>query len=68
MKFSVDRKIKKNCQIIILKEVSSNLHIWFFSEIDSFVKKVKSGDRIKLESAHNYSQFAQIGEEGNTRR
>ena len=48
-----------------MKEVSSNLHIWFFSEIDSFAKKVKSGDRIKLESD---SQFAQIGEEGNTRR
>ena len=67
VKFSVDRKIKKNCQIIILKEVSSNLHIWFFSEIDSFVKKVKSGDKIKLESAHNYYQVAQIGEERNTR-
>ena len=32
------------------------------SEIDSFVKKVRSGAKIKLESAHNYSQFAQIGE------
>lgn len=37
------------------------------SEIDSFVKKVRSGAKIKLESAHNYSQFAQIGERRNPR-
>jgi len=37
------------------------------SEIDSFVKKVRSGAKIKLESAHNYSQFAQIGEGRNPR-
>ena len=67
MKFSVDRKIKKNCQMIVLKEVSNILHIWFFSEIDSFVQKVRSDAKIKLESAHNYSQFAQIGEGRSTR-
>ena len=53
--------------MIVLKEGSNNLHIWFFSEIDSFVKKVRSGAKIKLESAHNYSQFAQIGEGRNPR-
>ena len=67
MQFSVDGKIKNCYQMIVLKEGSNNLHIWFFSEIDSFVKKVKSGDKIKLESAHNYYQVAQIGEERNTR-
>ena len=67
MKLSVDRKIKNYYQMIVLKEGSNNLHIWFFSEIDSFVKKVRSGAKIELESAHNYSQFAQIGEGRSTR-
>ena len=39
-----------------------------FSEIDSFVKKVRSGAKIKLESAHKYSQFSQIGEGRSTRK
>ena len=47
--------------MIVLMEVSNNLYIWFFSEIDSFLKKVRSGAKSKLESALNYSQFAQIG-------
>ena len=68
MKFSVDRKIKNYNQKIVLMEVSNNLYIWFFSEIDSFLKKVRSGAKIELESAHNYSQFAQIGEGGNPRK
>ena len=54
--------------MIVLKEGSNNLHIWFFSEIDSFVKKVRSGAKIKLESAHKYSQFDQIGEGRSTRK
>ena len=54
--------------MIVLMEVSNNLYIWFFSEIDSFLKKVRSGAKIELESAHNYSQFAQIGEGGNPRK
>ena len=68
MKLSVDRKIKNYYQMIVLKEGSNDLHIWFSSEIDSFVKKVRSGAKIKLESAHNYSQFAQIGEGRSTRK
>ena len=67
MKLSVDRKIKNYYQMIVLKEGSNDLHIWFSSEIDSFVKKVRSGAKIKLESAHKYSQFSQIGEGRSTR-
>ena len=68
MKLSVDRKIKNYYQMIVLKEGSNDLHIWFSSEIDSFVKKVRSGAKIKLESAHKYSQFSQIGEGRSTRK
>ena len=68
MQFSVDGKIKNCYQMIVLKEGSNNLHVWFFSEIDSFVEKVRNGAKIKLESAHNYSQFAQIGEGRSTRK